>query len=52
MPTFEKFPHDENDKVRMEAPEMFRVLGKHRPGPVLPCIEQCREWRNLTPAES
>ena len=27
---FEKLLRDENDKVRMEAPEMFRVLGKRR----------------------
>lgn len=31
MPVFEKLLHDEDDKVRMEAPEMFRVLGKRRP---------------------
>ena len=23
--------HDEDDKVRMEAPEIFRILGKRRP---------------------
>lgn len=31
MPSFEKLLHDQNDKVRMEAPEMFRVIGKRRP---------------------
>ena len=40
MPIFEKLLHDENDKVRMEAPEMFRVLGKRRPELVMPYIEQ------------
>ena len=40
MPIFEKLLHDENDKVRMETPEMFRVLGKRRPELVMPYIEQ------------
>ncbi len=31
MPVFEKLLYDEDDKVRMEAPEIFRVLGKRRP---------------------
>ena len=31
MPVFEKLLHDADDKVRMEAPEIFRVLGKRRP---------------------
>ena len=31
---------DEDDKVRMEAPEMFRVMGKRRPEFVMPYIEQ------------
>ena len=31
MPVFAGLLHDENEKVRMEAPEMFRVLGKRRP---------------------
>lgn len=39
MPVFEKLLHDENDKVRMEAPEIFRVLGKRRPEFVRPYIE-------------
>ena len=30
MPVFEKLLHDADDKVRMEAPEIFRVLGKRR----------------------
>lgn len=40
MPVFEKLLHDEDDKVRMEAPEMFRVLGKRRPEFVRPYVEQ------------
>ena len=31
MSVFEKLLHDEDDKVRMEAPEMFRVMGKRKP---------------------
>lgn len=31
IPTFEKLLDDENIRVRMEAPEMFRVLGKRKP---------------------
>ena len=31
MPVFEKLLHDPVDKVRMESPEIFRVLGKRRP---------------------
>ena len=40
MSVFEKLLHDENDKVRMEAPEIFRVLGKRRPEFVRPFVEQ------------
>lgn len=40
MPVFEKLLHDEDEKVRMEAPEMFRVLGKRKPELVMPYIEQ------------
>ena len=40
MSVFEKLLHDEDDKVRMEAPEMFRVLGKRRPEFVRPYVEQ------------
>jgi len=42
MPLFEELLHDTNDKVRMEAPEIFRVLGKRRPEFVRPYIEQLR----------
>ena len=39
MPLFAELLHDSNDKVRMEAPEMFRVLGKRRPAFVKPYLE-------------
>ena len=40
MPVFEKLLHDEDEKVRMEAPEIFRVLGKRRPKLVMPYVEE------------
>ena len=39
MPIYEELLHDANDKVRMEAPEIFRVLGKRRPEFVAPYLE-------------
>ena len=42
MPIFEKLLYDADDKVRMEAPEIFRVLGKRKPAFVRPYIEQLR----------
>ncbi len=30
MPVYEKLLHDPSERVRMEAPEIFRVLGKRR----------------------
>ena len=43
MSVFEKLLHDTEDKVRMEAPEIFRVLGKRRPEFVLPFVEQLKQ---------
>lgn len=43
MPVFEKLLHDADDKVRMEAPEIFRVLGKRRPEFVRPYVEQLKQ---------
>ena len=43
MQVFEKLLHDENDRVRMEAPEIFRVLGKRRPEFVRPFVEQLKK---------
>ena len=40
MPVFAKLLYDTDDKVRMEAPEIFRVLGKRRPEFVRPFLEQ------------
>lgn len=43
MSVFGKLLYDTDGKVRMEAPEMFRVLGKRRPELVMPFVEQLRE---------
>ena len=43
MTVFQGLLHDTDDKVRMEAPEMFRVLGKRRPEFVTPFLKQLRE---------
>lgn len=42
MPLFAELLHDPDDKVRMEAPEIFRVLGKRRPDFVRPYIKRLR----------
>lgn len=39
MPVYEGLLHDTDDKVRMEAPEIFRVLGKRRLEFVQPYLE-------------
>ena len=39
MPVFGKLLYDEDDRVRMEAPEIFRVLGRRRPEFVRPYLE-------------
>lgn len=43
MSIFEELLHDVDDKVRMEAPEIFRVLGKRRPEFVEPFLEQLQK---------
>ena len=43
MPVFAGLLHDADDRVRMEAPEIFRVLGKRRPELVRPFAEQLRQ---------
>lgn len=43
MPVFAGLLHDADDKVRMEAPEIFRVLGKRRPEFVRPYVEQLHQ---------
>lgn len=40
MPVFAKLLHDSDDKVRMEAPEIFRVLGKRKPDFVAPYLDE------------
>ena len=42
MSVFAELLHDGDDKVRMEAPEIFRVLGKRRPEFVAPYLDQLR----------
>lgn len=42
MPVFAALLHDPDEKVRMEAPEIFRVLGKRRPQFVKPYLEELR----------
>lgn len=42
MPVFAELLHDSDDKVRMETPEIFRVLGKRKPEFVLPYLEDLR----------
>ena len=43
MPVFEKLLHDADDRVRIEAPEIFRVIGKRRPEFIRPFLEALRQ---------
>ena len=43
MAIFEKLLHDPDDKVRMESPEIFRVLGKRRPEFVKPFLKELQQ---------
>lgn len=43
MPMFAELLHDSDDKVRMEAPEIFRVLGKRRPNFVAPYLDELHQ---------
>ena len=49
LPLFAELLHDSDDRVRMEAPEMFRVLGKRRPGFVKPYLDQLRTLATTDP---
>ena len=40
LPIFAELLNDENKRVRIEAPEMFRVLGKRKPEFVRPYLEK------------
>ena len=42
LPVFEALLHDADERVRMEAPEIFRVLGRRRPELVSPYLEELR----------
>ena len=43
MSVFAGLLRDPDDRVRMEAPEIFRVLGKRRPAFILPYIDLLRQ---------
>ena len=43
MPVFAKLLNDADDRVRMEAPEIFRVLGRRRPEFVEPYLQKLRK---------
>lgn len=43
MPFYAELLRDEDENVRMEAPEIFRVIGKRRPEFVRPYAEQLRQ---------
>ena len=43
LPLFAELLHDTDDKVRMEAPEMFRVMGKRRPQWVKPYLDELQQ---------
>ena len=49
MSVFEKLLYDVDDKVRMEAPEIFRVLGKRRPEFVIPYLERLQSIAETDP---
>lgn len=42
MTVFAEMLRDADERVRMEAPEMFRVIGKRRPEFVLPYVDELR----------
>ena len=49
LPFFAKLLNDSDDRVRMEAPEMFRVLGRRRPEFVKPYVEKLRTLAETDP---
>lgn len=46
---FAELLHDSEDRVRMEAPEMFRVMGKRRPQTVVPYLPILQELSENDP---
>ena len=49
LPLFADLLHDSDDKVRIEAPEMFRVMGKRRPRTVVPYLPTLQELSENDP---
>ena len=49
LPLFAELLHDPDEKVRMEAPEMFRVMGKRRPQWVKPYLEELQRLSENDP---
>ena len=49
MPVYAKLLYDSDDRVRMEAPEIFRVLGKRKPEFVRPYIDRLRAISETDP---
>jgi hypothetical protein len=49
MSAFAKLLDDADDKVRMEAPEIFRVLGKRRPEFVRPYLVLLQQMAEKDP---
>lgn len=43
MAVSEKILYDDDDRVRMKAPEIFRILGKRRPPLVRPFVTQLQQ---------
>ena len=43
MSVFAMLLYDKDDKVRMEAPEIFRVLGRRNPEFVMPYLDRLRQ---------
>lgn len=43
MAVFEQLLYDADDRVRMEAPEIFRVLGKRRPEFIKPYLDRLQK---------
>ena len=43
LPVFAELLQDKDDRVRIEAPEMFRVMGKRRPQIVMPYLDRL-QW--------
>ena len=52
MPVFAELLDDRDDRVRMEAPEIFRVLGKRRPEFVTSYLETLRRISETDPIAS